>query len=120
MDYSLGENDTFYCAGYNSTSGYIDDFQANWYSTNAYAGEVNPASNSNWTEFQTLSGGVLQVRAYIPGGPYNTTGDLTVTTPIDYIIIRDAPNGSGQWVGEKEYAVYEEETYYAAGYNNTS
>ncbi len=120
MTYNITDTDTFYAAGYNFTSGYLGDFDAYWKSHDPNVGDVNPASGSNWTVFEALSRGTTQVDAYVPGGHLNTTGGLTVISPVDYIVIRDAPNGGGQWVGDRDYSVGDNQTCYAAGYNLTT
>jgi len=38
---------------------------------------------------------------------------------VDYIIIRDAPDGGGSWIGDTMYRLGNTATFYAAGYNDS-
>ncbi|MCK5548425.1 MAG: hypothetical protein KAI64_05380, partial [Thermoplasmata archaeon] len=122
--YYVGDQDTFYAAGYNNTTGYYGDVEASWYSTDHEVGRVTSPGNS--TNFTAVSAGSVVVTAHYP--PYQTwphleneTGTITIIHhPIDYIIIRDEPHGKGDWVGDRTYYQGDTDTYYAAGYNNAS
>jgi hypothetical protein len=50
----------------------------------------------------------------------NTTGLITIDPPsIDSIIIRSGPNGTGNWIGNNNYIIGDQDTFYCAGYNTT-
>jgi predicted transcriptional regulator/nitrous oxidase accessory protein NosD len=118
--YILGDTDKFYAAGYNYTTGYVGEVEADWWSYNPWVGDVEPDRDSTFVTFTTTGGGMTTVYAYHNGPDNqrsNATGDLTVISPVDEIIIRTAPNNGGQWVGDKTYYVGDTDTFYAAGYN---
>lgn len=121
--YYLGDTDTFYAAGYNNTFGYLGELFAHWYSELIWVGIVYPEFGTSVT-FEAVGGGTTWVFAYCvdPGGTgcLNTTGTLTVISPLDSIIIRNATGGGGEWVGDRTYNVGEADTFYAAGYNDTT
>jgi hypothetical protein len=116
--YNLGQNDTFWAAGYNNTFGYLGDLYVTWNSTNTGVGTVAPSGTQ--TYFQTVGVGTCVVEAYHSSGAWDTTGTLTVITyNVDYIVIRDSPNGGGSPIGDMTYMVGATDGFYAAGYNNT-
>ncbi|MCJ2670645.1 MAG: hypothetical protein LN416_09085, partial [Candidatus Thermoplasmatota archaeon] len=117
--YFLGENDTYYCSGYNLTSGYVGLVVCNWYSEVWQVGYVEP-SWGNSTTFFTTGAGSTWVHAYNyypdpPGtqnGSHNVTGELKVVPKnVDYIVIIDSPDGgSGSWVGPRTYILGDTDT----------
>lgn len=113
--YMLWDSDIFYAAGYNNTHGYVNDVFVNWTSSNESVGTVYP--NGTETSFYTQGGGTCVVTADY-GGITNDTGTLTVVV-VDEIIIRDGPNGTGTPVLNRSYFIGENDTFWAAGYNNT-
>ncbi|UCE39151.1 MAG: PQQ-binding-like beta-propeller repeat protein [Thermoplasmata archaeon] len=118
--YGVGDSDTFYCAGYNDTIGYTEDLDADWALTNFNVGDVTtPGISTDFTASSTSWGDTYLTATY--DDLSDQTGELTVLKPtVDYIIIRDEPNGAGNEVGTKSYAVGGTDTFYCAGYNNTS
>jgi len=123
--YYVGDTDDFWAAAYNYSSGYIGDVGVYWWSTKSSVGTVDTAGNR--TTFHAVGEGVTQVGAYYyeqpPWGtirPMNMTGNLTVLyRGVDYLNIRDAPNGGGDIVATRTYFVGDTAKLYAAGYNFT-
>ncbi|MCK5291026.1 MAG: right-handed parallel beta-helix repeat-containing protein [Thermoplasmata archaeon] len=128
MTYDVGENDTYYCSGYNYTTGYLGLELCDWYSENWAVGTVTPVRNSTTTTFTAVSGGTTRVRAIADNGNLTVgavdwTGTLTVTPEgLDYIIIMRSPDGgSGQlgWVGDTTYHLGEMDWFFAVAFNNS-
>jgi len=118
--YEAGSSDTFYCAGYNDTSGCIDDFPAEWLSSNPERGAVTTPGVSTTFNASTVSFGDIWVTATY-NGKTNQTGRLTVLVPtIDYLLIRSEPGNGGEVVNEKSYGVGDTDTFYCAGYNSSA
>ncbi|TLZ58611.1 MAG: hypothetical protein E6K17_00295, partial [Methanobacteriota archaeon] len=129
--YGVGDYDIFYAAAYNTTLGFLGDIFSNWTSSNATVGYIYPGSPGaqcyNGTadvcypsaRFYASAVGFTYVTAEPVGTSLsNTTGRLTVTTiGIDYVQIRDAPNGHGIVLGNRTYYPREQDTFYAASYN---
>jgi len=125
--YLLGDTDTFYAAGYNSSTGYVREVESEWYSYDPWVGEIHPIDEtSTWANFTAVGGGWTWVMAHCAEpGPGNQscsdmTGDLEVISPVNDIIIRTEPGNAGEWVGNRTYHVGDTDTYYAAGYNDTT
>jgi parallel beta-helix repeat protein len=116
ITYIIGTSDTFYAAGYNSSIGYVCDVSVAWKSDNTSVGTVTTPGIS--TIFNAVGLGTCTVSADYGGGITNDTGNLTVVTP-DEIIIRDAPNNGGSPVLNWSYYIWENDTFWAAGYNET-
>ncbi|UCG68596.1 MAG: right-handed parallel beta-helix repeat-containing protein, partial [Thermoplasmata archaeon] len=114
--YLLGETYTFYAAGYNSSQGYIGDVSVNWSSSDPNVGNVTTPGSS--TTFDTIGGGTCTVSADYGGGITNSTGILRIVT-IDEIMIKDAPDGGGYPVFIETYWVGQNDTFWAAGHNDT-
>ena len=133
--YEVGDYDTFYAAAYNDTQGFLGDIFSNWTSSNANVGQVYPAYPNPGGQCDGTTGAVCypSVRfhalaigyTYVTAEPIgmmlsNTTGRLTVSAiGIDYLQIRDAPNGGGTVLGARTYYPREQDTFYAASYNAT-
>ena len=130
--YGVGDDDFFYPAAYNTSLGFLGDIFSNWTSSNTTVGYVYPTSPGgtqcyNGTadvcyplgRFHASAVGFTYVTAEPIGTSLsNTTGKLTVTTVgIDYVQIRDAPNGHGAVLGSRTYYPREQDTFYAASYN---
>ncbi len=121
--YEPQNTDHFYAAAYNATTGYLGDIAVNWSSTN-YSIIYIPGNGRVGASSATIYAGNLG-HAWVNATPagtslVNTTGKLTVTgIAIDYVQIRDAPNGGGQVLGSRTYYAREQDTFYAATYNNT-
>ncbi len=114
-----GNSSTFYAGGFNETSGWVEDVPALWSSNNSFIGDVDPGP-FNSTTFFTLNNGTCNITATYNTFS-NTTGVLTVINyTVDYIIIRDASNNGGVWVGDRSFNVGETANFFAAAYNNTA
>ncbi|UCH87996.1 MAG: hypothetical protein JSV49_06920 [Thermoplasmata archaeon] len=118
--YSVGENSTFYCGGYNNTGGFVGVVSANWISSNPEVGTVSSSGTQTLFNASTNKSGTTKVTAtYLTFT--NVTGTLTVLTPtIDHITIVSAPNGTGSWVDKRSYYIDGMDTFYCAGGNKTS
>jgi parallel beta-helix repeat protein len=116
VSYVKGDTDTFWAAGYNTSTGYIADVSVTWDSTDFGVGTVTTPGSS--TTFTAVGGGNCTVSADYGGGITDTTGLLTVWT-VDFIHIKDAPNDGGSVVYDKTYYIGQNDTFWAAGYNNT-
>lgn len=131
MTYYLGENDTYYCSGYNNTTGYIGLVDCYWYNENWGVGYVDPLRGNSTTFHATGSGSTcVHANMYYPDpGGQNQTWDVTgelkvIPMNIDYIVIVDSPDGSGgtqggEWVGNRNYTVGDTDIFYAMAFNNT-
>jgi outer membrane protein assembly factor BamB len=119
--YSVYEVDEFYAAAYNYTSDYLYDITALWtIDESEYASVTTPGYQTNFSAHLIDSDGICRVTAYYTGGISNVTGPLIILAPkVDYILIRDTPNGGGNEVTEGYYPVYGEDEFYAAAYNDT-
>lgn len=116
--YFLDSAEYFYAAGYNHTSDYRRDLKPVWETTNTTVCGITPYTNGS-VYFRGKSIGFCKISATYLNRISNSTGNLTVKSEIDYIIIRDSPGGGGSWVGDGEYVITTEHNFYAAGYNNT-
>jgi parallel beta-helix repeat protein len=118
-NYPLGNNDTFYAAGYNISSGFIGFVNVNWTSTDSGVGTVTTPGYS--TFFNAIGLGTCIVTANYGGGITNSTGILRVAT-VDEIKIRDSPDGGGEEVMDESYYLGNQSGnhgYWAASYNDT-
>ncbi len=116
LTYIFGSSTTFYAAGFNDSAGFVMNVEAMWTSDNPAVGNVD-SGPSNTTAFFALNNGTCKVTANYEGYS-NTTGVLTVFNyTVDYIIIRDSPNGGGLWIGNKDFNIGESAIFYAAVYN---
>lgn len=120
--YTLGQNETYYCSGYNHTYGYLGLEDCYWYSENVTVGDVD--SRQGETTLFTAKGlgyTIVTAHIYHPGQNYswNTTGVLEVVADnIDYIVIVDSPI-SLKWVNDTVYNIGDEDTFYSVAYNNS-
>ncbi len=114
----LDSVDYFFAAGYNNTLDYRRDLKSAWESTNTTVCGITPLTNGS-AHFLAKSIGYCRIIATYLGRVSNSSGNLTVKSEIDYIIIRDSPGGGGAWVGAGDYVITTEHSFYAAGYNNT-
>jgi hypothetical protein len=119
--YSVEETDIFYAQGWNSSyNQFLELVDVTWSSTDNTVGSVTPAGY--WTNFTaewvtgdsscTVSAEYLSITG--------STGTLSVLAPkVDWIVIRDEPNDSGNVLETATFDIGDEDTYYAAGYNDT-
>jgi parallel beta-helix repeat protein len=122
MVYNLGQNDTFYCSGYNHTQGYLGLENCYWSSKNWTVGDVDPWQGKS-TLFTTKSFGTTIVTAGLydlgQNNSMNTTGVLDVVADnVDFIVIVDSPI-TAKWVGDTTYNIGDDDTFYAMAYNNS-
>ncbi len=124
--YYIGENDTFWVAGYNNTYGFICDMEwADWWSDNTSVGTISPdgtpgGQNYSSAFFEAVGAGTCIIHVYSGMGMMNQTGTITVIAyDVDYVIIRDSPRGDGSPVGDMVYKIGDSDVFYAAGYNLT-
>jgi hypothetical protein len=125
MEFGVGEVYTLYAAGFNLTTGeYVGDVSVTWSVNEEQNGTViaGPDIQTTFTANFT-HGGELVITITNSSLPYptNSTGSITVLEPnVDFILIRDAPNGGGDSISLIQLNGGEEATYYAAGYNLTT
>ena len=133
--YEVGDTDKFYAAAYNVTQGFLGDIFSNWTSSNATVGYVYPSYPYPGGQCDGSTGALCYPSVYfyaqaigftyVTAEPIGTslsnrTGKLTVSAvAIDYLQIRDAPNGGGTVLGDRTYYPREQDTFYAASYNGT-
>jgi len=120
MTYDLGEEDTYYCSGYNLSQGYIGLVDCYWESQNWTVGDVEPRQGKI-VVFRAKGFGftIVSAHAFDHGQNYtwNTTGILEVVPDnVNYIVIEDESSG-GKAVGNMTYVIGDEDTYYAIAYN---
>jgi len=127
MLYYVGDQDTYWAAGYNFSGDFVRDVEAHWYTRNTGVGWVEPYEGTN-TTFHAAGEGQTFVSMYAGWNQSgnltyweNDTGILTVLyRGVDYIQIRDGPGGGGTIVDVRLYFIDDTDTYYAAGYNFSS
>ncbi len=122
ISYPVGASDTYYGAMYNHTAGYFDDApsDATWFSSDPSIVNVSsPGSFSNITCDEHNWGGPITI-TLSASGKQNTTQVTVVEPTVDYIQIRDEPNGLGNIVTIRTYIVWQVDEFYAAGYNYTA
>jgi hypothetical protein len=123
LDQSIGVG--FYmdgwAAGFNNIIGYIVDVPASWLVINSGANaETDPASGTSSTFYSGNAGGVATWQAE-DGNGHSDTVSLIITTPdVDYIQIRDAPDGGGNLVEDPVYPVGHSTRFYGALFNRTA
>ncbi len=122
MTYNLGEEDTYYCSGYNLSLGYIGLVGCYWQSQNWTVGDVEPRQGEIVT-FRAKAFGFTIVSVYIydhgQNYTWNTTGILEVVPDnVNYIVIEDESSG-GKAVGNVTYVIGDKDTFYAVAYNFT-
>ncbi len=116
--YLLDSEEYFYAAGYNDSLDYRRDLIPIWSNSNTTVCNIFPFSNGP-VRFRAQSIGYCRISATYLGRVSNSTGNLTVVSEIDYIVVRDGPSDSGDWVEDRDYPIFIQDKFYAAGYNNT-
>jgi hypothetical protein len=114
----VGERVWGNCSQYNNSIGYMGVGNATWTVEGGSASRLSSTHGIfNGVDVGTTPGDVWFNISY---GGFTYTVLFTVIPPSpDSIIIRDSPDNSGDLVGDGVYIVYQEEPFYAAGYNNT-
>jgi predicted transcriptional regulator len=115
--YDVGSGSlTFWAAGYNYTYGFYKDVDVTWVSSNTSVGTVTSPGPS--TIFNDVGSGTCIVSAN-KSGIIDETGVITVSSyDVDYINIRDAPNGGGNIIEDPFYSRGSIDTFYGALYND--
>jgi outer membrane protein assembly factor BamB/cbb3-type cytochrome oxidase subunit 3 len=126
--FPIAHSTTFYAAAYNSSApddGYLGDvpFSFNWLSSNDTILYATPTGTSSNIFASFSDWGTVTVTLSDDQGNSNTT-QVTVLEPIvDYVLIRDGPNGGGMNLCDPgNYPTYPlafEATFYGAEYNQT-
>ncbi|UCH89074.1 MAG: hypothetical protein JSV49_00030, partial [Thermoplasmata archaeon] len=117
--YPLGATDTFYAAGYHTAFGFVKDISVNWITNDS--GIATVITPGKWTTFTASSvhSGPVRITAWTEG--ISTFVDVYIdTAEIDKIVIQDMDYPHGGWVGSRNYDLGVNQTFYAAGYNNTA
>jgi hypothetical protein len=118
----VGGSGVLYGAQYNYTTGFLGNvpFFSTWTSDADSIVTVNsPSSYTIYTCNDTNYGTV--VITLDDGSGHTNTTEVTVLVPTrDYVVITDAPGGSGSWVGDRTYGILEQDTFYIVAYNNTA
>jgi DNA-binding transcriptional ArsR family regulator len=128
-DYTFGDNDTFWAAGYNASSGWVQDVPVYWQFTESGLARGNQVIRVNHTygssaKIYTNGYGIAHVRAYYhitPGNltTTNDTGPLRVSVDnVDSVIVRSEQGGAGTWVGPATYQSGDKDKFYAAAYDS--
>ncbi len=121
-DYPVGFTTTFYGAKYNYTADYIGDVPSNsfWINSNPNVVEVSPSGSSSTITCSDTLYGIATIRLN-DGLGHECSTKITVLSPtVDFLIIRDSPNGQGNAIFSLWYEVGEEDSFYAASYNDTA
>ncbi|UCE39138.1 MAG: right-handed parallel beta-helix repeat-containing protein [Thermoplasmata archaeon] len=110
--------EVFFAVAYNDTHGYLGGVYVTWMSSNDSVGNVSSPGYS--TYFDPIADGTCIVTANY-GGITDDTGIITVSSAtVDYVQIRDAPNGGGNVVTDPYYVLGSVDIYYGALYNRTN
>ncbi|UCE36582.1 MAG: PKD domain-containing protein [Thermoplasmata archaeon] len=119
--YPVGHTTEFYGAKYNVTADYIGAVptSSTWSSGNSnLVGYTTPGNSSTISCSSTLHG-TTTITLNMPG--HSASTQVMVLEPtVDFILIRDSPDGGGNAVSNPTYDVGDEDTYYAASYNDTA
>jgi predicted transcriptional regulator/PKD repeat protein len=115
----VGFQEWGFSSAYNNTLGYLGVISANWTVEGVDASLLNTTpSTHNGIKIGNM-GGSIWFNATING---ISDGIIyTVTSPnVDFIQIRNSPNGKGEIIEGKTYSEGDLDTFWAAGYNHTS
>jgi predicted transcriptional regulator len=118
--YGVYDTDVFYASAYNFTQGFITEVPASWSSDDDTVGTVTtPGSSTIFIAQWVTSDSTCQVTASWDVFS-DSTGLLTVLAPtMDFVQIRNAPDGLGAVITSISYDKGETDIYYGAGYNDT-
>ncbi|UCE39133.1 MAG: right-handed parallel beta-helix repeat-containing protein [Thermoplasmata archaeon] len=125
ISYHKGDNDIFYGASYNSTVDYKGSVSLTsiWISSNYSIVDVTSPGNYSIIVCNETNGGTVTVTLTDGIHSYITTVTVLNWT-VDYILIRDAPDGGGKDltkpVNYPRYPVGHQTTFYGAIYNYTA
>jgi uncharacterized repeat protein (TIGR01451 family) len=124
---SLNVADTLklYAVGFNLTTGaFVADIDVTWSVSDENYGTVLPGPDKSTTFTANLTnGGDIIITATNITIPQNSdsTGTITIIPPnIDFILVRDGVNGTGEQITSMDFDSGEQKSFYAAGYNATT
>lgn len=116
---SVGFSEWGFCSAYNTSEGYLGTASAQWTLEGVDASLLNSTPSIHNGIKVGNSGGSIWFNATVNG--ISDSIFYTVSPPmVDYIQIRDSPNGSGEIVLDNTYSEGENDIFWAAGYNHTS
>jgi len=114
--FSPGDQQIFHAAGYDADGNYIADESVAWSLTGSI-GSLSGATGTS-TVFTATTVGQGSITADHATALDDATGTLTVVEGnLDHIVIRDAPGGAGNAVGNVNLTADQSITLYAAGYD---
>ena len=132
-DYVFGDTDLFWAAGYNNTTGYVQDVPAYWWTNydpvGGFSGRVIRTNVTYGPSVKVFTNGygVARLNVYVNPNPgnrtylANQTGPLRVSVDnVDAVVVRSDRGGMGTWVGPTLYSLGDRDVFYAAAYNDTS
>ncbi|UCG70010.1 MAG: fibronectin type III domain-containing protein [Thermoplasmata archaeon] len=123
--YSQAHETTFYGAEYNDTAGYIGSVPvtSTWDSNDTAIVAVSSPTNKTTVTCSNVNVGLVWITLDDGDGHENHTLVTVIKAVIDYLRIRDAPNGEGiNLCDPGNYPVFgvgHTTKFYAAGYNQT-
>jgi parallel beta-helix repeat protein len=126
ISYQRGATDLYYGASYNNTVGFIGSVPQTsiWTSTNTSIVEVTSPGNFSTITCNDTNYGAVTVKLDDGSGHTYSTAVTVLFWDVDYILIRDAPNGGGQDLSDPanypSYPVGHSTTFYGAMYNNSA
>jgi outer membrane protein assembly factor BamB len=124
--YPVGFSTIFYGAEYNETAQYLGDVPiiSSWDSSDQSIVDVDSSGSSSAITCSNSNWGTATITLDDGSGHMNTTQVTVLDVTVDYIQIRDAPNGMGNNLGNPanypSYPVGQAEVFYGAAYNSTS
>jgi outer membrane protein assembly factor BamB len=120
--FPVGHITSFYGAEYNNTAGYIGDVPASstWDSSDTAIATVTSPANMTVLTCSDTNWGTVTITLDDGSGNQNTTQVSVLEPEVDYIIINSALGGTGTWIGDTTYVYGENDTFYAAGFNDTA
>ncbi|UCF07484.1 MAG: fibronectin type III domain-containing protein, partial [Thermoplasmata archaeon] len=122
--YPVGQTTVYYCAAYNSTSGYISDIPVSWSSGDNTIVWVTTPGSSTSVVCSSANSGSATITVDDGYGNTNTTSVTVIPPSVDYILIRSAPAGAGLNLCDPEdyrsYGLGETYAFCGAEYNFTA
>ncbi|MCK4758382.1 MAG: hypothetical protein KAS67_08015, partial [Thermoplasmata archaeon] len=117
----VGETHTGWAAGFNSTTGYVGDISVAWSVGNTgSSASTSPIFGTN----SSFYAGIVEGSAILSvddGQGHTDTVVFTINPPtVDYISIRDAPDGGGNVIDDPSYPVGAQVRFHAVLFNVTS
>ena len=117
--YPVDAEDTFWCAAYNNTAGYLGDRTAIWASSDPDTATIITPGKSTTLRCNRTTGGTTTITADWDGITNSTL--VTVMEPtVDRIEIRDSPADGGNVVEHAAYPIGGNDMYWCGGYNHTA